>query len=667
MTPRYLPEPHEIDALRRLARRLTRGDGASAEDLVQETLLVVLRMDRPLERPHVGWLLGIARNVFRNQRRGEKRRALRERAFSVPPAGDDPARLVERAELARVLERAVARLPDHYREVLVQRFRDGLTSEGIASRLAIAPASVRSRMLRALELLRARLDRRAIAALPFFDPRAQAAPGAAISRLARTTARAAALRVTGVAACVVGGSILLPRLASPREDSIPLVESSVVVAPRAEVSETTSLSLDREDSTDPSPGPETAASCEAAIVGRVVGDPRFVPAKGTLWLEARGEIVEPPIAPLEPTFTGDGEFRFDLAPWRDFAPLIRGSFLRFDHPDYLPLTRSVELIDAHGDMRQGTTALAFGLDPIPASIAAGRVVDAAGGFVAGARVVARRIGTDGSVGTPEASVETGAKGEYRLRLGGESEWSLTAVAADGRRSEDRRGFLRIGGNPPVELRLGETPPPRSPQRVTRDAAAAPSPPPPLDAIVTVSVHDRRGKPFTRLCAAIGAGDAFPYSTAGRPLGDGRFEVLVPAGRRRLALFPGATSPVDAVFLPTQFEIDAAKGQRLSLAFVAREGGRLFARAVDRSRAGVACAAEVRDAAENVVIRRFVSLAPGGSYGDGKLSAKDGSRGDRPLPPGNYTLVVRPGEPGERRVPIAIEPLVTTNAMVTLDS
>lgn len=665
MTPRYLPESHEIDALRRLARRLTRGDSQSAEDLVQETLLVVLRMDRPVERPHVGWLLGVARNVFRNQRRGEKRRALRERVSSVPVAYDDPMRLVERAELARVLERAVARLPEHYREVLVQRFRDGLTSEGIASRLAIAPASVRSRVLRALDLLRARLDRRAIAALPFFHPRAKAAPSAAISRFARTGARVAMLHVAGVAACVVASSILLLRFAPPQEDRTSAAEGPERLVPAADVSESAFLALDRESAAESPSEASAATSTSGALVGRIVGDPRFLPPNGTFWLEARGETVEPPIAPLEPTFTGDGEFRFDLAPWRDFAPLIRGSFFRFDHPDYLPLLRNVELIDAHGDMRQGTTMLAFGLDLIPASIAAGRVIDAAGKPVEGARVVARRVGIDGKVGTPDASGETDAHGAYRLRLSDRSEWSLTAVATDGRRTDEVRRVLEIGANPHLELRLGEAPAPQSTDRVTRQAP--PAPPPPLDATVTVSVRDRHGKPFTRLCAAIGVGDALPYYTTGRPLGDGRFEVLVPTGVRRLALFPGATSPVDAVFLPTQFEIDAAKGERLSLAFVAREGGRLFARAVDRSRAGVACAAEVRDAAENVVIRRFVSLAPGGSYGDGKLSAKDGTHGDRPLPPGNYTLVVRPGEPGERRVPIAIEPLVTTNAMVTLDS
>lgn len=671
MTPRYSPEPLELEALRRLARRLTRGDCQSAEDLVQETLLVVLRMDRPMDRPHVGWLLGVARNVFRNQRRGEKRRALRERVSSCPLPFDDPAHLVERAELARVLDRAVARLPEHYREVLVQRFRDGLTSEVIASRLAIAPASVRSRVLRALELLRSRLDRREIAALPFLHPRANAR-ARMIPRVGRVGARVAALRYAAVAACVVGSSFVLIRLAPPREDPASLAPKTARLDRDLAFADESLPEFERDVAIAVAQEATRAADPRDTIVaGRIVGDPRFVPPSGTFWLEARGETVEPPIAPIEATFHGDGEFHFDLAPWREAAPLIRGSFFRFDHPDYLPLTRNVELIDAHGSLRQGTIVLNFGLDLLPASIATGAVSDAFGASVEGVRIVARRVEIDGTVGAPAQIAESDARGEFRLRLNGVSEWSLTAVASDGRRSVEARGLFRPGANPRVGLRLDETPPRRvSTTHMAAAANEAPAQPPilpPLAATVTVQVRDRHGKPFARLCAAIGFDGVFPYYTSGRSLGDGRFELSVPARRQTIDLFAGATSPVDAIFLPTRFEIEPAAGERLSLAFVAREGGRLFARAVDRSGIGIACRAEVRDAAEDVVIQRFVSLSPGGSYGDGRLSNFDGARGDRPLPPGNYTLVLRPDEPGERRVPIAIEPLVTTRAVVRLDN
>jgi RNA polymerase sigma factor (sigma-70 family) len=647
MTPRYVPECHEIDALRRLARRLTRGDSQSAEDLVQETLLVVLRMGRSNPPPHLGWLLGVARNVFRNQRRGDKRRASRESIAPIEPSGDDPVSVLERAELQRTLEAAVTRLPEHYRDVLVLRFRDGHSSDVIARQLAIAPASVRSRVLRALELLRDRLDRRAIALFPW-------------NRREPIT-WFAWMKHAGIAACLVAASTLV--VAESTHPTITATSSRF--GSNTTVRMEHDLDAPHRDLVAVAPAPPGAAtpSHPATIVtGRIVGgmlDRRF---SGVLQLEARCERVTPPIEPIPATIADDGTFQFDLTPWSTTAPLIRGAFFRFDDPDHLPMLKNVEVIDAFGHMRRGTITLEFDLRLERAAIAAGRVFDERGELVEGARVVARQVDSDGVVRAPGASGNSAGDGVFRLRARTPGPWILTAALADGRRSSPVQVHLGEGENARVDLRLDAA----ASARRALQAPEQPVPPPALVATVVVRVHDRHGHPFERLCAIIELRDHARLYVAGRSLGDGRFEFEVPAGQQWIDVLPGASTPVDAIFLPTRFDIEPVSGERIVLDFVAREGGRIFARAVDAHGNGVACAAEVRDAAENVVIRRFHTLTPSDSYGDGRLSPSDGSRGERPLPPGTYTLVVRPGEPRERRMPLMIEPLVTTRAVITVD-
>ena len=118
------------DFLRRLAASLLRSPDL-AEDAVQETLLLSLRRPAAAGAAPRGWLVGLLRNVVRNLRRGEARRAARERRAS-PPSRSQPEALRERERLRARLVAAVLALPDPLREVLLLRYDAGLPPREVA-------------------------------------------------------------------------------------------------------------------------------------------------------------------------------------------------------------------------------------------------------------------------------------------------------------------------------------------------------------------------------------------------------------------------------------------------------------------------------------------------------------------------------------------------------
>lgn len=139
----------EAPWLARLARSLT-GDGAEADDLVQETYAAALRSPPETDRPIRPWLRHVAKNLARMRHRGSSRRAANE---SVVEAQSDPVRtpeqLVERAQLERRLAELVLELEEPFRATVLLRYREGLSAEQIAKeRLcrwgAWAPSSWRS-------------------------------------------------------------------------------------------------------------------------------------------------------------------------------------------------------------------------------------------------------------------------------------------------------------------------------------------------------------------------------------------------------------------------------------------------------------------------------------------------------------------------------------------
>ncbi|GGR73787.1 siderophore-interacting protein [Streptomyces aureoverticillatus] len=137
------------------AYRLT-GDWSTAEEVVSLTFLEAWRLRKRLEvaggsvRP---WLLGIATNVTRNQRRAARRHtaavARLPRGEAVADFAEEVAGRVDDAEQLALVRAALAKLRRPEREVLALCVWSGLGYEAAAAALGIPVGTVRSRLSRA--------------------------------------------------------------------------------------------------------------------------------------------------------------------------------------------------------------------------------------------------------------------------------------------------------------------------------------------------------------------------------------------------------------------------------------------------------------------------------------------------------------------------------------
>lgn len=147
--------------LRRFARALV-SDAAAAEDLAQETMVSALH--GPAQGGGRAWLATVARNLAVDRFRGSTRRERREEAAHAhDPAGGrvaSPEELIGDAQIHRHVAEAVARLTEPFRQTVVLRFYEGLSSAEIARRLGQPEGTVRWRLKEALDRVRADLDAR---------------------------------------------------------------------------------------------------------------------------------------------------------------------------------------------------------------------------------------------------------------------------------------------------------------------------------------------------------------------------------------------------------------------------------------------------------------------------------------------------------------------------
>ena len=133
--------------------RLVGGDRPLAEDLVQETLLHVLRQRTfRSARPFKPWLYTIATNLARDYfksatvrqrwRRGDEEEALLQLYDSTP----GPEERALAAEQGSEVQAALAQLREEYRIVWLLRFYQGFSLQEIAETLQIPLGTVKSRL-----------------------------------------------------------------------------------------------------------------------------------------------------------------------------------------------------------------------------------------------------------------------------------------------------------------------------------------------------------------------------------------------------------------------------------------------------------------------------------------------------------------------------------------
>lgn len=144
----------EIPRLRRYARALTR-DAVAADDLVQDCLV------RGLAKQHLwkegtdlrAWLFTILHNQYVNQVRRSVREGAAVAVSETEPSLTHAADQGKRLEL-RDLDRALAKLPDEQRTVILLVGLEGMRYEAVAEIIGVPVGTVRSRLSRGREALR---------------------------------------------------------------------------------------------------------------------------------------------------------------------------------------------------------------------------------------------------------------------------------------------------------------------------------------------------------------------------------------------------------------------------------------------------------------------------------------------------------------------------------
>ena len=127
-----------------------------AEEMVQETFIKFCQQARNYDAsrgPVRGWLFTMARSAaYDVARRPSSRPFLPVEDFQLPAQYDS----VDEALTTLAVDQALDRLPSIYGEVM-RLVRDGFTHSEIAERLGIPVGTVKSRMAKAAETLRAEL------------------------------------------------------------------------------------------------------------------------------------------------------------------------------------------------------------------------------------------------------------------------------------------------------------------------------------------------------------------------------------------------------------------------------------------------------------------------------------------------------------------------------
>jgi RNA polymerase sigma-70 factor (ECF subfamily) len=145
-------------------------NSVDAEDIVQETFARALAMLPQYSGSgrFVGWLMRIASHEALGRKRQQKRLSaepwesddgeVSHAVLDAARAGADPESCCSNKELGTLLQRAIARLPRHFRVVFQLRALEELSTLETARYLGIPPQTVKTRFHRAKMLLREQLS-----------------------------------------------------------------------------------------------------------------------------------------------------------------------------------------------------------------------------------------------------------------------------------------------------------------------------------------------------------------------------------------------------------------------------------------------------------------------------------------------------------------------------
>lgn len=140
---------------------------ADVDDLVQETLVQAWRDRRRFENASapLTWLFGIARNRIRDLLRRRRVRSDADRiarALGRLDVEELPRDVLESAELGARVREALQGLPREYLDLLVARYLEEKSVKAIAESRSESEDAVESRLRRAREAFRRRLNEGAV-------------------------------------------------------------------------------------------------------------------------------------------------------------------------------------------------------------------------------------------------------------------------------------------------------------------------------------------------------------------------------------------------------------------------------------------------------------------------------------------------------------------------
>lgn len=348
------------DFVRGLARSLL-GRDDRVDDVVQDTWVVALAKRPDRAGAARAWLGGVVRNLVGTLRRRDLVRAAELLAEDDGAAVVSAREVAEREATRATLIRAVLALPEPFRAAVLLRYYEELPPREIAARIGVPVETVRSRLRRGIERLRARL------APEEGRARALAIGSALMSTKAKVTVAVLALALFG------GTMALWPTPAPEFGPAAPAVP---------------------EEPGGPAPegAPRTAEEppLEAGIVatekGRAVADATTETDRRVVD-QATGEPVEGarvtlypvrPGAPVTAVTGRDGKYGFG-----EVEPGIYS--LSVVHPDYAP----AGLVGVRVDSEKHVGNFRFGLvrDAERVGSLEGTVIDETGAPMPGAKLV----------------------------------------------------------------------------------------------------------------------------------------------------------------------------------------------------------------------------------------------------------------------------------------
>ncbi|MEE2940613.1 MAG: sigma-70 family RNA polymerase sigma factor, partial [Planctomycetota bacterium] len=392
------PLLERMDRIRNLARTLVR-DAATADDLVQEALMVALAADgRGAQPKTMGWMRVVMGNLVRDGRRSEEGRTRREgRVAAGESSAASAEAVVSNAERQRDIVEAVLELEDPYREVMLLRHFEDCPPREIARRTGRPVETVRKQLQRGHERLRAKLEGRygdrgrwAVALLPVTGDGVLRGLGGGVGGSLTTMKATGALIAVGIVGLV--GSQAPGWLSSTPSQRVTGVQAPIGTSPTA-IEDAPTLAAARAAEREDVSIADAAQEQPQALNGRAEG----VVSEGPP-LEARDVLLTgldgQPLAERDVVWEfALGEWMEDR--WKSEGRLIeartdatgRASLLLPPHP---ALERNLWRIDGAAmlavGIRNETERGAWRVVLAPAVRVAGQVRDRDGAPVQGARV-----------------------------------------------------------------------------------------------------------------------------------------------------------------------------------------------------------------------------------------------------------------------------------------